>query len=295
MQQLNELQQWFGRAIVRRELDYETLENTIKGNPQLSAERRLHIYAEGYQLRLLECMRAEYACLDALLGRTLFDQFARSYLTHHLSESYTLYNLGQDFPAFLQSTRPQTLQNDQIGMRMPEQLAQLERYRAMSIRGEGSEMNQTSFVDPGSLLFSPQLRFKRSDTTFVMATDFDFSPVINAVDQGAPPAFPELSPHYLMIYRHQYRIQQTILQPWQALFIEHCDGEKSWQSLHTAITDQLCANLACDNAPDAGCPDTECSEAEFSETKKHHSGDILSEMIHWLPAMVRQGVLEVIR
>jgi len=267
MQNLNELQHWFGRAIVRRELDYELLTETVVETEQLSAERRLGIYAEGYQLRLLECMRAEYACLDALLGRALFDQFALNYLNARPSTSYTLFELGAEFPQFLAATRPDAASNgQQPGMRMPEQLAQLERYRAMSIRGQGGEQGKAFQLDASMLLFQPEWIFQLSDTSFVMESDFDFGPCIDALDREETVPFPNLNPQQLLIYRQGYRVRLQTLEPWQAAFLRCCDGQSSWQSQQMMVSDQH--NIS--------------------------RGDLMAQLVTWLPGMVGMGVLEVV-
>lgn len=44
------------------------------------APARLDIYARGYVLRLLECLRAEFPILLALVGDQVFEMFASSYV-----------------------------------------------------------------------------------------------------------------------------------------------------------------------------------------------------------------------
>ncbi len=269
MQKLNELQHWFGHAVIRRELDYDTLLETIVDNEQLSAEHRLGVYAEGYQLRLLECMRAEYACLDALLSRELFDRFALNYLNARPSTSYTLFDLGGEFALFLANTRPPVPEEDeqQIAMKMPEQLAQLERYRVMSIRGKGSERSEIPPLDATMLLFQPNYLFKRTDTSFVMETDFDFAPVIEAVENDQQPDFPEQKSQHLLIYRQGYRVKLMPLEPWKALFLQSCDGHYPWQAQQHLVSEQL----------------------------QLSGGDLLSQLMTWLPQMVSMGVLELVQ
>ena len=69
-----------------------------------SAPPGLQICARGYWLRLMECLRAEYPALAALMGEQLFDFFARSYLHCYPSTSSTLYDLVA-LPDFLESTQ----------------------------------------------------------------------------------------------------------------------------------------------------------------------------------------------
>ncbi|MFY9760933.1 MAG: DNA-binding domain-containing protein, partial [Xanthobacteraceae bacterium] len=80
--------------------------DAVKGSNRLSAPARLEIYARGYVLRLLECLRAEFPLLLALVGDQVFEMFASSYVWSRPSRSPSLYALGAGFADFLQSTRP---------------------------------------------------------------------------------------------------------------------------------------------------------------------------------------------
>lgn len=78
----------------------------------LPPQARLGIYAGGYRLRLLECMRATFPLLQAALGERLFDAFAMDYIAAHPSRSYTLHALGDGFAAHLAATRPARSDSD---------------------------------------------------------------------------------------------------------------------------------------------------------------------------------------
>lgn len=72
----------------------------------LPPQARLAIYAGGYRMRLLECMRASFPLLHAALGERLFDAFALDYIAAHPSRSHTLHALGEGFATHLAATRP---------------------------------------------------------------------------------------------------------------------------------------------------------------------------------------------
>ena len=80
--------------------------DAVRGSNRLSAEDRLEIYARGYLMRLLECLRAEFPILRALVGDQVFDMFATSYVWGRPPRSCSLYDLGAGFAAFLEDTRP---------------------------------------------------------------------------------------------------------------------------------------------------------------------------------------------
>ena len=118
---LGVLQRWMQSAVttpggvreglrVARETYALDIADAVKGSNRLSAPARLEIYARGYVLRLLECLRAEFPILLALVGDQVFEMFASSYVWSRPSRSSSLYALGAGFADFLQSTRPDSTQ-----------------------------------------------------------------------------------------------------------------------------------------------------------------------------------------
>jgi hypothetical protein len=81
-------------------------EHVLTRSKALSALDRLAIYGYAYFARLLDCLREEYPVLKKALGDELFDAFAAGYLQQYPSRSYTLFDLGTQFPHFLRDTRP---------------------------------------------------------------------------------------------------------------------------------------------------------------------------------------------
>jgi len=82
------------------------IESVIERSSQQTSVERLEIYSGAYYARLLECLRAEYPIMAEAMGKELFDEFAVEYLQRHPSHSYTLNDLGGNFPKFLAETRP---------------------------------------------------------------------------------------------------------------------------------------------------------------------------------------------
>jgi hypothetical protein len=83
-------------------------EAVVSRSRALSALERLEIYSYAYYARLLECLREEFPVLKHALGEEVFDAFAVGYLEKYPSRSYTLFQLGVNFPGFLAETRPPT-------------------------------------------------------------------------------------------------------------------------------------------------------------------------------------------
>ena len=85
----------------RRAIDLppEEAERVVTRSRSLTALERLAIYNRAYYARLLECLRESYPVLCHALGEDAFGSFALDYLQKYPSRSYTLNDLGANFPA----------------------------------------------------------------------------------------------------------------------------------------------------------------------------------------------------
>jgi len=252
---LSELQQWLMSQLLHPQATESVIQQHLKTNAKLSATARLQIYQTGYKLRLLECMKAEFAALHTFLGDDLFQLFALGYIQQRPSQSYTLFDLGAGFAEFLAATKPPPHQlppEQHAALLIPEQLAHLERYRALSMRAVGCEQAPPvaagfDLLEVGALLPSLSL----PDTTFLMQCDFDLLNYLKVADRGETPSFPVEKPQSLLIYRHRYRVGLVALEPWQANFIHAIQQPRGGQPLfsdiaqHTGFSEgQLLAKLS---------------------------------------------------
>lgn len=98
----------------------------------------LHIHADGYVQRLLECLQADYPVLRKVMGDELFAFFARAYVWRHPSASATLYDTGAGFADFLAGSQHAAGARG-AALRFPVELAQLERARSEAGRAPGLE------------------------------------------------------------------------------------------------------------------------------------------------------------
>lgn len=75
----------------------------VVDGPRLDAKGRLSIYANGYRLRLIEILDADYPALRILAGDDLFDQLARAYIAAYPSVFPNARWFGVQLPRFLAS------------------------------------------------------------------------------------------------------------------------------------------------------------------------------------------------
>ncbi len=132
----------------------EQMRKVISGSSSFTAQQRLAVYQQGYRLRLIECLAAEFPVLQLYLGNALFDAFAHGYISRLPSSHYSLYQLGERFADFLEATRPKNRSDKKLDVEvdeqaqqstidtylcLPEQIARVERAQAQSLRGDSKE------------------------------------------------------------------------------------------------------------------------------------------------------------
>lgn len=96
-------------------LKRDELEQMVRRSRNLTAEERIHIYANAYYARLMECLRESFPVLKRTLGEDVFNEFAFEYLQRFPPKSYTLGRLGDHFAEFLELTRPDRVRNEDTG------------------------------------------------------------------------------------------------------------------------------------------------------------------------------------
>ena len=191
----------------------------LQAEQVLKGAARLHIYADGYVLRLLECLQADYPVLRRVMGDELFGFFARAYIWRHPSASTTLYDLGGGFADFLAASQAGAGAQG-AALRFPVELARLERARGEASRAPGLEKQ----APPMLPVLPARLDFLLGDTqpwrlapcTRLLALTFPVHAYWQqaAGDDAVPPQ-PEEAPGFVAITRLHYRLSMHGLQPWQ--------------------------------------------------------------------------------
>ncbi len=105
MRELERLQRWMFSGISRdltRRPPLPGASRWIAPNVHLSAGARLEVYNGQYWLRLLESLREDFPGLRRMTGPAGFERLCRDYLAKHPSRSWTLRDLGERLPAFLE-------------------------------------------------------------------------------------------------------------------------------------------------------------------------------------------------
>ncbi|QSJ15512.1 putative DNA-binding domain-containing protein [Nostoc sp. UHCC 0702] len=231
---------------------------------------RLGIYAQGYWLRLLECLRADFPALRYVMGEELFDFFAKAYIWNHPSTSTTLFDLGAGFADFLQKTQssrgadPEKLE---LTLALPLDVAKLERTCTEAIRAKGLEGKSMSVnLEPLAFLSRYDLKIQVAPCLRLINLSFPLINFLEAIERGEEnPALPEPKPCHIAITRIRYRVYMSEIQSWQYYFLKSAEAYSSPYD---------CA--------------TKCSQ----ESDKPLD-DILSQLVLWLPLALNSGFLTI--
>ncbi|PWF42895.1 HvfC/BufC N-terminal domain-containing protein [Massilia glaciei] len=231
------------------------------------AASRLHIYADGYILRLLECLHADYPVLRRVMGEALFDFFGKAYIWRHPSGSPTLYDLGAGFADFLLQSQPQGREG-QGEFRFALELARLERARTEAMRAPGLENKPGRAADPLALLLTSGQRLRLAPCTRLLALGFPLPAYWERVARlgaGEPVAgAPAPAACHVAVGRQRYRIGMHTLQPWQYHYLL---------------------------AAQPGAPARDCAAAAAEKTGRP-VGAILADAMLWQPVVAAAGLLE---
>lgn len=148
MSDLPELQNWLQTAITDpHSVDPAAVDSAVAGG-RLAALDRLGIYQRAHDLRLLQCLRAEYAVLCDVLENEVFNELALDYLRRNPPNTYTLFQLGARFPDYIADTRPDHGDcQPELVFDFMQELATLERAFVEVARGPGHEDTESSKAD----------------------------------------------------------------------------------------------------------------------------------------------------
>lgn len=230
--QLVELQHWMQAVIThpdgvaagidsaaaRAQIDVspEDVETVVTRSRSLTSVERLHIYANAYYARLLECLAEEFPAVVHAVGDDAFGGLAFGYLQDFPSTSYTLGDLGSRFPDYLAETRPPR-ENEQGGPDWADFLIDVARlHRLYSEVFDGPGLEGRALLQPDDLLAVPAERWDRVRFEFApcfrLGTfQFPAHEYISAVRREQEAEIPEPADTFLAISRLDYRVRRWSL------------------------------------------------------------------------------------
>lgn len=280
---LPELQNWFltmmtapggvghGAALVAGRAGLR-LDEVVAHTHGAAPETRMHIYAHGYVLRLLDCLRADYPLLLKVMGEPLFTFFAKAYVWHHPSTSPSLYDLGAGFPAFLSNSQAGQSQDDGL-LLLPVELARLERARTEAGRARGLERGGAArpvAVHPLALMLGQDMTLCAPPCLRLLELALPLLPFVDTLsaDDTVPPA-PQAQRSHVAVTRMHYRVRAHALEPWQFHFLQAVVEQGG-----AGTSAQLCAQRAAER---------------MGQPVEH----LMVQMMLWLPSAALTGLVLV--
>jgi hypothetical protein len=206
-------------------------EDVVAERRGFSARERLAVYTGGYVLRLLDCMREDFPVLRSFVGDSVFDAFAKAYVITLPPVSHSLYDLGADFPRFLEETKPKDWQLDagiSAMLDLPPELARIERARAEVLRAHGTEDDP-----PAAELLSPFAVFgegpmlQATQCLRLLEMRFPLVDFLRSSERGERPESPAQRASLVALGRSNFRVHVEEISPLQFAFLKACERPTS--------------------------------------------------------------------
>lgn len=174
----------------------------IQSSATLSPAKRLAIYIDGYRIRLVSALRADYPALLAVLGDASFDTLARAYVDAHPPEHYNLDRYPHGFAAFARKERSDVF---------AAELATLEGAIAQIFMGDESvafSVVRLQELPPDAL--SSQ-RFLARSASALLAFSYPVHTYLECVRQGEHLDRPVPKNEWVLVVRHENEVRRHLL------------------------------------------------------------------------------------
>lgn len=198
----------------RRHIDVTSsnVESVVSRSKSLSSIDRLAVYGNAYVARLLECLADEFPAVAHAVGEETFASFAFEYVQLFPSRSYTLAQLGADFPRYLTETRPEC-QNagEPDWAEFLIDLAILERTYSDVFDGPGIEHSTTLTHDDLARMTPdtwPNTKLEFAECVRLLSLRFPVHEYASAVRHNGEPIPAEPRPTWLVVTRREFVVRR---------------------------------------------------------------------------------------
>ncbi len=259
------------------------IEQYLLPNAYLSAGQAIAIYRQGYVARLMECLRADYPVLRFFLGEDLFTHFATEYIDAHPPSSYSLFELGAQFPWFLHDSCPlpsDLSEQQRTQCMLAILIAKFERVLLQTQRAEYQTpiaLQEPDYHSKQALLES-RVRIPNicvlGESTHNLPEYFQ---QVKAKHTGAPDISPQQVPTLIAISRSHFQVHMHSINVWQYALIE------------------TTKSLALQQTKDASSPIALADVVTQLESTHLLARDVLlAKLSMWLPVAVSRAYIEFV-
>jgi hypothetical protein len=207
--------------------DTSPVVTSVKKHPRLTPEQQLAIYSDGYILRLLGAIRADYPALLALLGAPAFDGLAQEYVRQTPSVYYNLDFYPHGFADFVAISQ----QPD-----FAREVAQLERTISRVFMMEESTPLLPAALEGLTIEGLAGLVLKPRAASQLIAFSYPVSEWLDRQRTNGIVDAPLKQASYVYVYRHNNEVQRTMLQePSYYLLQEIISGKSVGDALDAVV------------------------------------------------------------
>jgi len=184
----------------------ESLEGLVLPSQQLNSVERLSIYGNMYFSRLAEILAEEFPTVQHLLGKELFGEVVRDFVTRHPSTHYSLTRLGSKFPAYLADEADNLPDREFVA-----DVATVE--RAMEDVFDARRVEAIQFEDLTAIPMERwgDVRLQTIPALRLLQLDYAVNTYITAVREDRHMDIPAATPAFVAVYRHNYRVWRVDL------------------------------------------------------------------------------------
>lgn len=215
---LEKLQHEFLNALLNPSAPHShRISESLLPGATINATACLAIYQRSYILRLRQCLGEQFPATHYALGENVFNDFADYYLEACPSNSYTLYDLGKRFSAWLEDTRPDRdlpadQREDWIDFMVDLTRYEHELFRLFDAPGhEGGEWPAQATPDD-ALALQPCLT--------LASYGYPVAWYYHEIRAGRRPAFPPKMQSHAVILRRDHQTATFPVTPVQYRFLE---------------------------------------------------------------------------
>lgn len=179
----------------------EEIATALKPHSGLTPGQQMAIYSDGYRIRLMQALRADYPALLSLLGDSAFDALALRHVESHPS---TDYNLDRYSHAFADSL---TIQD-----RFALELAQLEKAVAQVFMMEESAPLLAQGMENLTPEAFGELVLRPRPASRLLAFEYPVNDWLTRQRRGEILPVPSPEPSFVYVYRHNHEVQRLSLE-----------------------------------------------------------------------------------
>jgi hypothetical protein len=227
---------------VRALLPLGGIEQVVRGDPALPAEKRLSVYANAYFFRIEEVLQDDYAVLRHAVGEDRFHNLCVDYLLACPSRSQDIARVGDRLPEFLS--------NHVLGAECPwaSELAAF-----LQARARVFDLPDDPVLALDSLLATPveawpALRFRWQRASTLLPVTHDLAPLWRAHDGGEPAPAVETGDGAVLVWRDG--VSASILHR----FLDPTEGACAAACRAGVAFERVCAIASADLPPEDAAP-----------------------------------------